>query len=177
MPNQVSRSIQAFTMWGRPTPQNNGCFLLKQMMREFDLLSNKGIYPTEFALTKSHLNGYIPLLGTEISRQLGFMIDSAFYGIKNDYLLELQKKNDQLKLKEVNEVIHKNLNYEKPTVVVVTKDADAFLKELKSGNCPIHYPPGVKKEKNILAEDEIISKYPLKFDDASIRTVASKEFF
>ncbi len=176
-PNQVSRQLQAFTMWARPTTVPNGCFLLKQIIREFDNISTKGLTEAEFQLGKGHLTGVIPLLGTVLSRQIGYAIDSNFYGIEGDFLSNLQRANDKLTRKEVNAALAKNLSNGKPTVVVVTKDAAAFLKELKSGQCPIHYPDGVKKEKSVLAEDVLISKYPIAVDEKEIQVVSSKDFF
>lgn len=176
-PNQVARQLQSFTMWGRPTPVDNGCFLFKQMLREYDLLATKGLAIKEFQLGQSHLNGYIPLLGTEISRQLGYAIDSQFYGITGDFLAQLQKSNEKLTHAKVNEIVSKNLKFGKPSIVVVTKDAQKFLKDLKSGNCQIHYPPGVTKPKNILAEDAVISKYPVTLEAAQIKVIPSIDFF
>lgn len=176
-PTQASRQVQAFTMWARPTPLNNGCFLLKQFLREFDMLSTQGLTQAEFNLGKSHLNGYIPLLATEISRQIGYAIDSQFYGIKNDFLKELQKANEKLQWKEVNKTISKNLTLGKPNIVVVTKDADAFLKEIKSGHCAIHYQEGITKDKNIVKEDAIIANYPLPFEEAEIKKINSIDLF
>lgn len=176
-PTQVSRQTQAFTLWGRPTPLPNGCFLFKQMVREFDSLSKKGLTSSEFQLGKSHLNGYIPLLATEIPRQLGYAIDSNFYGIQNDFLVSLQKANEKLRWKQVNATISKNLLSGKPSFVVVTKDAETFLKDLKSGHCPIHYPKGVTKEKEVQKEDETIANYKVDFDETDVKIVSSKELF
>ncbi len=176
-PTQVSRQVQAFTMWARPTPLNNGCFLMKQILREFNNVSTEGLSQAEFNLGKSHLNGYIPLLATEISRQIGYAIDSNFYGIKNDFLQSLQKENEKLQWKQVNSTLSRNLHEGKPSIVVVTKDADALIKELKSGHCKIHYPEGVIKEKAVLKEDEIIANYPMPFEDADIRKISSEGLF
>ena len=176
-PTQVARTDQAFTLWARPTPHENGCFLLRQTYRELVNLATDGLSKAEFDLTQSHLIGNAPLLATGLERRLGYAIDSDFYGIKGDYLVSLQSRAKAAKLAQVNELLHKYLHPKKMAIVVVTRDPEAFKKQIMGERCDIHYGNGVEKPPEVLAEDKIIATYPLGLKDENIHIVTSESIF
>lgn len=170
-PTQVSRQSQAFTVWGRPTPIENGCFLLRQLVREVSQFSSKGLTQEEFDLIQSHLVGSIPLMATGIERSLGYAIDSLFYNIQGEYLSGFQSKIRSLKLKKVNDLISRTITPSSMNIVVVTRDPEQFKKEILGKTCGIHYPKGIEKPKEILDEDKLISSFavPLKPENITIK--------
>ncbi len=163
-PTHSARSIQSFTIWGRPTPQNNGCFLARQLWREVSALAASGLSENEFTLAQSHLVGSIPSLALSIDRQLGFATDSVFYDVKGDFLKNLVKQVASLDRKKVNEVIARFIKPENFRMVVTTADPEKFKKSLLGEKCAITYGEGIVKSAAILNEDKLISetKLPLK---------------
>jgi zinc protease len=77
----------------------------------------------------------------------------------------------------VNEAVRKHLRADNLIVAVVTEDAQGFLKALQGGKpTPIRYDTsGTPAE--ILAEDKIIEKFPVKLNAERSRIVASAELF
>lgn len=171
-PLNVARSRQAFTVWARPTAFQNGCFLLRQVLREVTQLSTHGLNSEEFALGKSHLTGYIPLLGVGVERSLGYAIDAQFYAIPNDYLSQLQKSVEITSLESVKAALQKHLSSKKMQLVVVTGDAKKFQEEIFSDKCPIHYPAGVQKSEEVLRLDDEISQFPLGLTPQDVTVVS-----
>jgi zinc protease len=144
-PTQAARSRQAFTVWGRPSSLENGCFLTRQLVREVRSLGETGLSDAEFSLGQSHLAGNIPLLATGIDRALGYAMDSRFYRLQGDYLKLLQARVIALRRPKVNLLLAKYLRNVPMHLVVVTKDPEAFRKELTSKQCAIHYAEGISK--------------------------------
>lgn len=174
-PTQAARSRQAFTIWGRPTPPNNGCFLLRQLAREVTKLASEGLTIEEFELGQSHLIGFIPQLATGIERRLGYAIDSKFYGIAGDYLKELQAKVQATTQDQVTRLIKKHIHPSNMHVVVVTPDPEKFREEILGPRCDIHYAEGVVKPDEVLKEDREIATFPVRLERISV--VNSEEIF
>lgn len=176
-PTQESRSVQAFTLWARPTTLDNGCFLARQVYRELTSLVSSGLTVDEFKLAQSHLVGNAPLLATGIERQLGYAIDSKFYGIKGDFLKRLQTSAKVATREQTNKLVTKYLHPSAMRMVVVTPDPEKFIKEILSESCKITYAPGIEKAKDVLDEDAKISKYGLGLSADQIVTVDSATLF
>ncbi len=176
-PTQAARSRQAFTMWGRPTPLDNGCFLLRQMHHEVDSLAKEGLTAPEFELGKSHLVGFTPLLGTGLERRLGYAIDSVFHGIKGDYLLGLQGSIEKLSRETANATIKKYLHPSAMHVVVVTPEPEKFRDAILSDKCEIHYPAGITKPESVTKEDAKLAVAKLALTPERIRIVSSDDVF
>ncbi len=176
-PTQAARTVQAFTVWARPTPPDNGCFLLRQVYREVTNLAAEGLTKAEFELTQSHLVGTAPLQATGLERRLGYAIDSEFYGIKGDYLAALQAKARNAKLTHVNELLHKYVHPKNLEIVVVTRDPEEFKKQILSERCDIHYGSGVEKPADVLAEDKLIAAFPLGLKAENIQIITSESVF
>jgi zinc protease len=176
-PTQVARTRQAFTVWGRPTPEENGCFVMRQIAREVDSLSTKGLTEEEFALGQSHLLGNIPLLGASLERSLGYRIDSVFYGIPGNYLEGLAQGVEHATLPKVNKLLKKYIRPADLHFVVVARDPEKFKKQILSPSCDVHYGPGVEKPKEVLAEDKEIAVYSLGIKPERITVVEAESVF
>ncbi|MEW6056650.1 MAG: pitrilysin family protein [Bdellovibrionota bacterium] len=177
-PTQAARAQQAFTIWGRPTAvAENGCFLLRQLHRELTVLAEKGLTRREFDLTKSHLIGYIPLLGMSLDRQLGYAIDSHFYGIRGDYLKRLQSEVESAKHSVVNALLKKHIKPKALQIVVTTADPEKFRAEILGPRCAIRYEEGVQKAPNVLKEDKQIAVHSIGIKPENIRVVDSESLF
>lgn len=172
-PTQVARTRQAFTVWGRPTPLPNGCFLLRQLLREVESLTTEGLTSAEFEVAQSHLVGSLPLASASLERNMGEQIDRAFYGASDTLIPQLEK----LKLRDVNAALKHHLTPNNLQIVVVTPDAEKFKEAIGKPRCDIEYAPGIEKGDDVKAEDEKIATYPLHIPPANVRTISAESVF
>jgi zinc protease len=172
-PTQAARTRQAFTVWGRPTSLDNGCFLLRQLHGEVESLSRSGggLTEAEFELGKSHLSGSIPLLGMALARRLGYAIDGVFYGISGDPLVWLRRGVDKLTRNRVNALLRSVIHPQALSIVVTTPDPERFKREILSERCDIHYPAGIEKDATHRQEDERIAKHRVPLRPENIRII------
>ena len=176
-PTQVARTRQAFTVWARPTPLENGCFLLRQVLREVQSLGSEGLTKEEFELGQSHLIGNIPLLGAPLERSLGYSIDSRFYGIHGNYLMNLVGQIRKTSLKKVNAAAKKFIHPTDLRIVVVTPEPEKFKTELLGARCDIHYAPGTVKPKEVIEEDNQIATFASGIDPKNISIIDADALF
>jgi zinc protease len=174
-PTQAARQRQAFTLWGRPTSVDNGCFLLKQMYREMVSLANEGLSEEEFTLAKSHLLGTLPMMGTELDRALGYLIDAVFYGLDEDPTTRLVNGVKALERKKVNQLLKEQLKPFQAKLVVTTPDPARFKRELAQPACAIRYPEGIQKSSRVKREDDAIASFVL--NPAEVVEVDAVAFF
>jgi hypothetical protein len=142
-----------------------------------DSLAKEGLSEAEFELGKSHLIGYVPLLATGIERRLGYTIDSMFYGIKGDYLSELQASLQKLTRAQVNATIKKYIHPDRLRLVAVTPDPEKFRDAVLSEKCEIHYPKGITKAEAITAEDAKIATTKIALTKERITIVPSESVY
>jgi zinc protease len=175
-PTQAARQRQAFTLWGRPTSVDNGCFLLKQMYREMVRLANEGLSEEEFALAKSHLLGTLPMMGAELDRALGYRIDAVFYGLdEEDPTMRLVNGVKALEHRKVNQLLREQLKPFQAKLVVTTPDPARFKRELAQPACAIRYPEGIQKSSRVKQEDDAIASFVL--NPAEVVEIDAVAFF
>ena len=91
-------------------------------------------------------------------------MDSEFYGI-GDFVNKVEDEVSKLTVDDVNAAIKKYLQYKNIKVAIVINNAKSLKEDLITNKVsPIHYP---KKEipEDILAEDKIIERHPLKINN------------
>ncbi|HYE32551.1 MAG TPA: pitrilysin family protein [Methylomirabilota bacterium] len=157
-PNQA-RDQQIFQIWIRPVQPEHGHFALRAALFEYDNLVKNGITKEAFEDTRQFLTKYVDVLTQSQDGQLGYALDSKYYGIPvfNDYLKsELAK----LTVEDVNRAIKTHLKSDSMRIAIVTKDAEGLRKAIvENSPSPITY--NSPKPEDILAEDKIISTYKL----------------
>ena len=169
----LGRQQQIFQVWIRPLRNNSDAhFATRVAMRELQTLIDKGLSETEFQTVKSFLEKFVSLLVKTQSRQLGYQLDSEYYGTDSfaDYVrADLAK----LTAKDVNRVIRKHLQTENVKYVFISKDAVDLRKRLQTDQySPIEYnTPKPELEK----EDQEIANLKLALD--SIEIVPADEMF
>ncbi len=84
----IARHEQIFQIWIRPVEPANAVFALRLAMYELDKLVKGGISPGDFEKTRSFLSKYVNILTKTKSAELGYAIDSQYYGMPeyNQYL-------------------------------------------------------------------------------------------
>ncbi len=191
----VPRKANYFSLWIRPVQIAEGLkkqypelmkieighaqFALRLAVRELDMLVKNGMTKEEFEATRTFLRSYNKLYTQTPERQLGFLMDSKFYG-RNDYIKEMDALLAKLTVADVNRAIKKYWQVNNMYVTIVTDGseakplADALLNNLPS---PMSYSNLVKAglPKEVLAEDEQIAKYQLNVKNVTI--VENKDTF
>ncbi len=174
LPN-IPRRGQHFEIWLRPVPPQNSLFALRGALYETDKLVREGIPEAGFEATKTFLMNYADLWIQDISRRLGYAMDSAIIG--KDLIKELHERLPKMKKAEVDRVIKKYLGIDKLSIAIVTdKGADVRRKLLDGVPTPITYDTaGTPAE--ILAEDKIIEKFPLPVQAENVKVVPVDQLF
>jgi zinc protease len=194
-PSGVPRSSNYFSIWIRPVQiakqlreQYNELkdikighahFSLRMALREVKQLIENGMSPEDFESTRNFLKSYIKLYIRTPNEQLGYLMDSKYYGRK-DYSTELTGLLSKLKVQDVNNAIKKYFQIENMYVTIVTDESEAenLAESLKNNlESPMSYSDIVKEglPKDIFHEDEEASK--LKLNIKSVEIIKSEETF
>ena len=191
----VPRSANYFSLWIRPVQIAEGLkkqykelsdisighaqFALRLAVREVDDLINNGMSEKDFEVTRQFLRSYIKLYIQTPETQLGFLLDSKYYGRK-DYIKEMDALLAKLTLADVNKAAKKYLQTENMFVTIVTDDSEAgpLAKALEENTpSPMSYSNLVKEglPQEVKDEDAIIANY--KLNVKGVKVVDTKDTF
>jgi zinc protease len=155
----IARHQQIFQIWVRPVEPPNAVFALRLALFELNRLVKEGITQADFENKRSFLSKSVNVLTKTKSAELGYAIDSVYYGIPN-YNEYVKTSLAKLTLTDVNRAIRKYLRADNLQIVGVAKDAEKLKAELTGDAAtPIHY--NAAKPQDILDEDKIVEKWPL----------------
>ena len=99
-------------------------FALRMALNEIERVKNEGLTQEEFELTRQFLRSYTKLYIQTPDKQLGFLLDSKFYGL-NNYISELDNALSKLTLAEVNAAAAKYLQTDNMYVTMITDKGEA----------------------------------------------------
>jgi zinc protease len=168
------RRQQAFTIWLRPVPHDKAIFALRAALWELDRLVNDGLSAADFEATRSFLLNYSKLWVQTLSRRLGYEMEGEFYGRKS-LVDELADRLPRLTVEQVNAAVRKHLRSPGIRVALVTRDAEAFAEVLRTNQpTPLVYDTQGTPEE-VLAEDQVIERFPLR--DVSVTIIPASEMF
>jgi zinc protease len=155
----IARRQQIFQIWIRPVEPPNAGFALRLALYELDKMVKNGIPQADFEKTRSFLSKYVNILTKTKSAELGYAIDSLYYGIPNynDYIKTALAK---LTVNDVNAAIKKHIRSENIQIVGVAKDTDAITTAL-TGTAPTPIQYNSPKPQDVLDEDKIVERWPL----------------
>ncbi|HKG23265.1 MAG TPA: pitrilysin family protein [Blastocatellia bacterium] len=171
----LARRQQIFQVWIRPVEPKNSLFALRIALYELRKLAEKGMSQADFEATRQFLTKNVASLTKTQSAQLGYALDSGFYGIGNfnDYVRD---KLSRLTLDDVNKAIKKYLQADNVKIVAVTKDAEGFRNAILEGKAsPIIYTAPMSKD--VLEEDKVIESYKLSIDPKDVEIVSVDAVF
>ena len=157
-PNQ-GRSSQIFQIWIRPVTPENGHFVLRAALYEYDKLVRDGMSKEAFEATRQFLIKNNNVLTQTQDAQLGYALDSRYYKIP-DYVSYMREQLTKLTLEDVNNALRKYLKSDAMQVVMITKDA-AGLREAIVANKPSPITYNSPKPKEIMDEDKVIEVYKI----------------
>jgi zinc protease len=167
-PNLARRS-QIFQIWIRPVEPPAAAFTLRLAFFELNKLIKDGIPPEDFNRTKEFLTKYVNVLTKTKNAELGYAIDSLYYGIP-DYNSYIKNGIAKLTVEQVNAAIRKHLRADRIQVVAVSANAEQLKKQIVgSGPTPIEY--NSVKPPEILAEDKLVEKLDLGLRPADVQIV------
>ena len=170
----LGRHLQIFQIWIRPVEPQNANFALRAALYEYDKLVKNGLDQQTFEETRNFLTKYVNILTQTKDAELGYALDSRYYGT-GDYNSFMKKELASLTLQDVNNAIRKYFGAsDTMRVVMITKDAEGLRDGILNNKpSPITYQ--APKPPEILAEDKVISTYPIKLraQDVTITPVTS----
>ena len=171
----LARQSQIFQIWIRPVEPQNANFTLRAALYEYDKLVKNGLTQQNFEETRAFLTKYVNILSQTKDAELGYALDSKYYGIGNfnEYMKTALAK---LTLADVNAAIKKHLTSNKMRVVMITKDAEGLRKEIVE-NKPGTISYASPKPADILAEDKIISVFPIAVKAADVTITPVDKIF
>jgi zinc protease len=194
-PSGVPRHSNYFSLWIRPVQIakqlkmqyeelkdikiGHGMFALKMAVHEVDKLVNDGISEEDFEATRDFLRSYMKLYISTPAEQLGYLMDSKFYG-REDYIKEMDELLSKLTRADVNNVVKKYLQVDNMDIVIVTdvSEAEPLAEALRNNEySPMSYSNFVKENlpEEIIAEDEEVANYKLNVN--SVEIIDSEDTF
>ena len=170
----LGRQQQIFQVWIRPVRSNNDAhFATRVAMYELDRLVKEGMTESDFEATRAYLSKFVSLLTDGQSRQLGYALDSQYYGT-GDFTDYVRNGLSELTLDDVNRVIRENLDMNDMQYVFVTRDgADLRERLMSDQRSPMTYDAELPAE--VLEEDLLIDNIAIGFD--SVEVVPADEVF
>ena len=171
----LGRSSQIFQIWIRPVEPQNAHFTLRATLYEFDKLVREGMKQEDFEGIREFLVKYGNVLTSTQSAQLGYALDSRFYGTP-DFNTYMRESLSKLTLADVNRAIKQHFGGAPMRVVIITKDAEALRDAILKGTpSPITY--NSEKPADLLAEDKIIQTYKINVRPEQVAVVPVERVF
>lgn len=194
-PSGTPRLSNYFAMWIRPVqiakqlnkqyPElkdlklGQAHFAIRMAMYELDKIVKQGLSKDDFEATRAFLRSYMKLYIKSPEEQLGYLLDSKFYGRK-DYIKEMDNLLAKLTVDDVNKAVKKYWQTDNMFVTVVTDKSET--EELKNSllnntPSPMSYSNAVKTglPKDVLDEDDKVADF--KLNVKSVDIVDSKDTF
>jgi zinc protease len=171
----IARRAQIFEIWIRPVAPENAHMALRIAVHELDRLIQDGLSAEQFEATRNYLLKNVYLLTATQDNQLGYRLDSDWYGIP-EYTAYMRERLAKLTRDDVNAAVRKHLSARNLSVVVITKDAAALRDALVSDAfSPIKYD--AEKPAALLDEDKVIGARRLGVAKDAVRITPVDEVF
>ncbi|MDX6385862.1 MAG: zinc protease [Blastocatellia bacterium] len=171
----LGRQQQIFQIWIRPVEPQNGHFVLRAALYEYDKLVREGMSKEAFESTREFLTKYVNVLTATQDAQLGYALDSRYYNIA-DFPTYMREQLAKLTLDDVNGAIKLYLKSDAMRIAIVTKDA-AGLREAILSNKPSPITYNAPKPKEITDEDKLIEAYKIVVKPADVTIVPVEKVF
>jgi len=171
----LGRQQQIFQVWLRPLRTNNDAhFATRAAMYELDKLVREGMTQEDFDATRNFLDKFASLLVKTQAAQLGYQLDSVYYGI-GPFADYVRKGLARLTLDDVNRVIREQLKLADVKMVFIARDAGDLRQRLMNETMsPMQYDP---PKPELAPEDTVIQSLTLGLSVDSVRVVRAEEVF
>jgi zinc protease len=171
----LGRQLQIFQIWIRPVEPENGHFVLRAALYEYDKLLRDGLSKEAFESTREFLSKYVNVLTASQDAQLGYALDSRYYGI-TDFPTYMREQLAKLTVDDVNRAIRQYLKSDAMRIAIVTKDG-AGLRDAIVSNKPSPITYNAPKPKEITDEDKIIEVYKINVKPSDVTIVPAEKVF
>jgi zinc protease len=189
------RRSNYFSIWIRPVQTAKGLkgqyeelkdisighahFALRMAIREMESMIVNGMTQEDFELTRTFLRSYMKLYAQTPEQQLGYLLDSKFYG-RDNWLQKADELLASCTLEKVNAAMKKYWQTKNMFVSIVTDKSEVIplARSLRDGlESPMSYSNALRGvlSKEILAEDEVVKAYP--FKAAAVMIIDSNDLF
>lgn len=171
----IARRAQIFEVWIRPVAPENAHMALRIAIHELEKLIRDGMSQEDFEATRNYLMKNVYLLTATQDQQLGYRLDSSWYGIP-EYTAHMRDKLGKLTRAEVDAAVRKHLTAQDLSIVAITKDAPGLKDRLVSDAfSPIKYD--AEKPAELLEEDKVIGALKLGIRAEAVRVTPVEEVF
>jgi len=171
----LARQRQIFQIWVRPVEPPTAKFALRLAIYELHRLVEQGLTEDEFERSRDFLSKYVNVLTRNKSAELGYAIDSMYYGIPN-YNQYIKTALAKLTREDVNRAIKRYLRADRLVIVAVTKNGEDLRKQLACDDpSPMTY--NSPKPAEITAEDKTVEQWPLNLKTENITVVKTDGVF
>jgi zinc protease len=165
----LGRRAQIFEVWIRPVMPDNAHMALRIALHELRQLIDNGLTAEEFENTRNYLMKNVFLMTARQDHQLGYALDSQWYGI-GEFTATMRDKLSKLTLQDVNGAIKKHLSGTNLSVVIIAKDA-SDLKERLTSDAPSTIKYDAPKPPELMEEDKAIGALKLQPTSVTITPV------
>lgn len=173
-PNDARRA-QLFEIWIRPVKPATAHHALRIAIDELDRLVEKGMTEQDFAKTREYLSKNVFLLTASQSQQLGYALDSRFYGT-TEYTQYMRDGLTKLTVADVNAALKRHLSAKNLHVVCVTDDAEGLKQQLLSDAVSeMKYESA--KPAELLNDDQRIGARKLSIKPENVRVIPLENVF
>src|SRR5688572_7443172 len=171
----LGRQLQIFQIWIRPVEPQNGHFILRAALYEYDKLIREGLSREAFESTREFLTKYVNVLTATQDGQLGYEMDSRYYGLPN-FNTYMRDQLAKLTLEDVNNALRKYLKSNGMRIAIITKDAEGLRKAILN-NLPSPITYNAPKPKEITDEDKLIEAYKINVNPEDVKIVPVDRVF
>jgi zinc protease len=171
----LARQQQIFQIWIRPVPPETAHFALRLALFELDKLIRDGLTPVAFERSRSFVTKNVNLLMKTKQAELGYAIDSLFYGIP-DYSSYIKNAVAKLTVKDVNDAIRRRLRADDIRIVAVAQNCEELKRKL-AGNLFSGMKYNSDKPEEVLEEDKIVARWRIALTPESIQIVPVATLF
>ena len=176
MPNpNYSRQQQIFQVWLRPLRSNNDAhFATRAALFELNKLITEGMSEEHFEATRNFLDKYVSLMVATQGRQLGYKLDSDYYGIPafTEYVRAALK---DMTVDDVNRAVRKHLQMDNIKFAFVASDAADLRRRLLSNQpSPLQYNA---PKPELEAEDAIIQILEIDLEPGDVTIISGDQIF
>jgi zinc protease len=165
----LGRRAQIFEVWIRPVVPENAHMALRIAVHELRKLIDEGLTPEQFETTRNYLMKNVFLITSTQDRQLGYALDSQWYGI-GEFTKTMRDQLSKLTVADVNRAVKKHLSGRDLSVVMITKDAKGLRDRLTS-DAPSTITYDAPKPPELLEEDKVIGVLKLQPTSVTITPV------
>lgn len=171
----LGRRRQIFQVWIRPVEPANAHFALRLALFETDRLIRDGLTQEEFERTRAFVSKYVNLLTKTKRAELGYAIDSQFYGIPK-YNAYVKEGLARLTAADVNKAIRKHLTIRNMQLVVVAKNCEELKNRILANEIsPMKYVS--PKAPELLAEDKTVESWKINLKPEAVKIVPVEKVF